>query len=141
MKMLNQLTQYFLHPHPLLQKAIQPSLLITSIIILVYCKEISKYFSYGDRDLWFYYFTMTERIAMFSLFLSVFKYIKTISWIIGELIFCFLTQDILDRLFFNIREININDYITISLLIAIALIKYINKNGNNTRKNRRTKLF
>lgn len=76
---------------------------------------------------------------MFALVLSVLKHIKAISWILGELIFCFLTQDILDRLLFNIKEININDYITIGVLIIISIIKYINKN-DNTRKNRSVRL-
>lgn len=64
---------------------------------------------------------------MLLLLLSVFKEVKKISWIIGELLFIFLMQDIIDRVIFDYKEININDYITIGLLVVIAIIRQINK--------------
>lgn len=73
---------------------------------------------------------------MLLLLLSVFKEVKKISWIIGELLFIFLMQDIIDRIIFNYKEININDYITIGLLVVIAIIKFKNKYNDNTRTNK-----
>lgn len=72
---------------------------------------------------------------MLFLLLSVFKYVRKINWLGAELIFFFLVQDITDRLFFNVKEININDYIVIGTLILIAIIKYINniKNKQNDK--------
>lgn len=130
MKKLYQILSYQL-PH-LLQKALHKLFLLFSIVILVFCRDISGYLSNYDTALWFYYFTIVERVSMLLLLLSVFKRVKKISWITGELLFCFLLQDILDRTLFNFREIGINDYITIGILIIISIIKYKN---DNTRKN------
>jgi len=73
---------------------------------------------------------------MLLLLLSVFKTVKDVSWLIGELLFFFLAQDIIDRLFFNVKEISTNDYIAISILIIIAIIKFKNKQNDNTRTNK-----
>lgn len=51
----------------------------------------------------------------------------------GELLFFFLAQDSIDRVFFNIKEININDYIAISLIIVIAVIKIVIKYDQSGR--------
>jgi len=67
---------------------------------------------------------------MLFLLISIFKHFQKISWILAELLLCFLIQDIIDRQFSNIREITTHDYITIGLLTTIALIKHI-KNGKS----------
>jgi len=79
---------------------------------------------------------------MLFLLLSVFKSIRDKYWLLSELILLFLLQDIIDRLFFDIKHVTINDYITVSLLFIISAIKYINKiknkNNDNSRTNKQT---
>jgi len=75
---------------------------------------------------------------MMFLLLACIKYLKTISWVGTELLLCWLGQDIIDRLFYDIKEITINDYIVTGILITIAIIKY--KTNDNIRKNTKVKL-
>jgi len=79
---------------------------------------------------------------MLFLLLSVFKSIRDKYWLLSELILLFLLQDIIDRLFFDIKHVTINDYITVNLLFIISAIKYINKiknkNNDNSRTNKQT---
>jgi len=79
---------------------------------------------------------------MLFLLLSVFKSIRDKYWLLSELILLFLLQDIIDRLFFDIKHVTINDYIAVSLLFIISAIKYINKiknkNNDNSRTNKQT---
>lgn len=139
MKILNQLIQYFQHPHPLHHTVLRSTLLITSILVLTFCRKISEYTSGGDINVWFYHFTLVERTSMLLLLLCALKEIKKVSWVLGELFLIFLMQDIIDRAIFNYKEININDYITIGLLLIIALIKFKNKYNDNTRTNKKIK--
>nr|DAI89579.1 MAG TPA: hypothetical protein [Caudoviricetes sp.] len=73
---------------------------------------------------------------MLFLLLSVFKYARKICWVGAEILLFFLMQDIIDRLIFNVKEMNINDYIAIGILIIIAIIKFKNKQNDNTRTNK-----
>jgi len=61
---------------------------------------------------------------MIFLLLACIKYLKTISWLGAELLLCWLIQDLIDRIFSNIKEITLNDYIVTGVLIGIAIIKY-----------------
>lgn len=134
MKILNQLIQYYQHRRPLHHTGLRSILLVTSILTLIFCRKISEYTSEGDINMWFYHFTVVERASMLLLLLSVLKEVKKFSWVLGELFLIFLTQDIIDRVIFNSKEININDYITIGLLLIIALIKYTNKKWQQHNK-------
>ena len=119
---MKRLLQYQLPHH--LQQALQVSLIILSFLTLIFCKDISGYWSNYNRDLWFSYFTITERLSMIFLLLACIKYLKTISWLGAELLLCWLIQDLIDRIFSNIKEITLNDYIVTGVLIGIAIIKY-----------------
>lgn len=132
---LNWLIRHFqrLQNH---QQVVSKITLLLTIAVLFFCRDISAYTSNCNDDIWFIHFVVFERLAMLLLLLSIFKTVKKISWIIGELLFLFLAQDIIDRLFFNIREMNINDYIAIGILIIIAIIKFKNKQNDNTRTNK-----
>lgn len=132
---LNRLIRHFqrLQNHQLVVSRIT---LLLSITVLFFCRSISAYTSNYNDDIWFIHFVVVERSAMLLLLLSVFKTVKKVSWLIGELLFFFLAQDIIDRLFFNVKEISTNDYIAISILIIIAIIKFKNKQNDNTRTNK-----
>ena len=132
---LNRLIRHFqrLQNHQLVVSRIT---LLLSITVLFFCRSISAYTSNCNDDIWFIHFVVVERSAMLLLLLSVFKTVKKVSWLIGELLFFFLAQDIIDRLFFNVKEISTNDYIAISILIIVAIIKFKNKQNDNTRTNK-----
>lgn len=110
-----------------LQKVLCSLSLLLSIITLFYCRHISGYTSGQDENFWYIHFVVIERISMLLLLLSVFKHTQKISWIIAELLLFFLAQDIIDRAFYDIKEINTNDYIAITLITIIALIKTYKK--------------
>ena len=134
-KKISQLLSYRLPQN--LQKASRTSLIILSLICLVFCKKLSAYLCNYNSEIWFEYFTVIERTSLFLLVIATMKYIKTFSWICAELLFCFLAQDLIDRIFLNIKEITVGDYITIGILITISIIKYKN---DNIRKNNNFKL-
>lgn len=123
-----------------LQKVSQISLIISSFLILIFCKDISGYLSNYEREMWFYYFTIVERISMLLLLIASLKYLKTISWVGAELILCWLCQDLIDRVFSNIKEVTLNDYIVTGVLITIAIIKYKTKLNDNITKNKKFNL-
>lgn len=124
--------------HQNLLKGLSRISLLISIILLFYCRSISGLTSSEDQDTWYLHFVLVERISMLFLLLSCFKHIQKISWILSELLLFFLVQDIIDRVFYDIKEININDYIAIGLITIIALIKYKNTYHDNTRTNKKT---
>jgi len=114
----------------------QSSCIILTIILFIFCSQISGYLCKYNEDIWYEYFVVVERLATLILLISFTKHAEKISWIGTEFIKCFLIQDIIDRLYFNTREINLNDYITIGILIIIAIIKFKNKHNDNTRTNK-----
>lgn len=140
MKHLNRLIQYFQHPLNQLKTKSQISFLILSIITLVFCKDISGYICNYNTDVWYERFVVIERLAMLFLLLSFFTAIQKRYWLLSELLLCFLVQDVIDRLYFDIRTVTTNDYITIGLLSAIAIIKFKNKNNDNITKNKKPDL-
>ena len=139
---LNRLIQAYQRLLNHLKTKSQISLLILSLITLISCKQISGYLCGHNIEVWYEYFVIVERISMLFLLLSVFKSIRDKYWLLSELILLFLLQDIIDRLFFDIKHVTINDYITVNLLFIISAIKYINKiknkNNDNSRTNKQT---
>jgi len=125
-----------------LQKALRSILLILSALTLFFCRDISGYTSNYNADIWFYHFIIIERLSMLFLLLSIFKHTQKICWVASELLLFFLVQDIIDRTWFNVKEINVNDYITIGIIFLIAgikiITKYKNKQNDNSRTNQKT---
>lgn len=114
---------HFLHRH--LQE-LQTSLLITALSLLFFCKEISGYFSNYDVNYWFDYFIVVERMSMLLVVIAGSKYLKELTWLGYELLLFFLMQDFIDRVFFDIKEWNINDTVVILLIIVKYIIKLYN---------------
>lgn len=131
-----QLIQYFQHHQNHLREKFQSSCILLTIILFIFCSQISGYLCNYNSDIWYEYFVVVERSATLFLLMSFTKHAEKICWIGTELIKCFLIQDIIDRLFFDIKHITTNDYITIGVLITIAIIKFKNKNNDNTRTNK-----
>jgi hypothetical protein len=121
--------QYYQIPQNL-QKASRSSLIFLAILFLIFCKDISGYLSDYDSSTWYYYFTLVERLSMTLVLISTINYIKAYCWVGAELLLCFLIQDLIDRVFFNIKEVGINDYVTIGLVITIAIVKLTIKTTN-----------
>lgn len=117
------------HSLRLRRKTLQTSLLLLSIIVLLFCKQISGYFANYNPEYWFDYFIITERFSMLLLLLSVCEYLKSKNRLVTELLLFFLLQDFLDRVFFDICEWSLNDTIVIMLLILQFIIrKYVKIN-------------
>jgi len=116
---MHKLQDYLFHQS--LQKTVQTSLLILSLITLLCCKQISGYFANYNSEYWFDYFIITERFSMLIFVLSVYNYLKQKCWLIFELILFFLLQDFIDRVFFNVGVWNTNDTIGL-VIIGIQLI-------------------
>lgn len=108
------------------QRALQISLLVLSLILLFYCRNISGYFANYDTKYWFDYFVVTERLAMIFALLAGYKYLKNICWIAYEMLLIFLIQDFIDRVFYDIKVWNVNDTISISIIILQYLIRFYN---------------
>lgn len=117
---LKEQCYHFLQSH--LQE-LQTSLLVIALGLLLYCKEISGYFSNYDVNYWFDYFITVERLSMLLIVISGAKYFKKLTWLGYELLLFLLMQDFIDRVFFNIKEWNLNDTIVIILIGAQYLIR------------------
>ena len=114
-----------------LQKVLPSSLIGLSLFVLIFCRQISGYFSDYDVKYWFDYFIITERLSMLLLLLSAHKYLKEKCWLGYELLLAFLLQDFIDRVFLDIQVYSINDTIC-RVIIGVQLIykiykKYIKK--------------
>ena len=125
-KIFQQIQYYQVHLNHLRGKS-RSSFLLLSLLTLIFCSQISGYICNYDLNVWYEKFVIVERLAMLFLLISIFKHFQKKSWILAELLLCFLIQDIIDRQFSNIREITTHDYITIGLLTTIALIKIYKK--------------
>jgi len=73
---------------------------------------------------------------MLSLTLSVYKYLNKRCWLALELLIFFLAQDIIDRVFFDVKVWSIND----TIILGLISIQYIIKIYDNTTKNTKLNL-
>src|SRR3990172_9666415 len=121
LKLMHPMIQAYRYLHHL-QAEILTSL---SLIALIFCRQISGYFADYNKDIWFAYFITVERFSMLLLLLSTHSYLKNKCWIILELLLFFLVQDFIDRVFFNIKEWNLNDTVGIDLISLQLIIKTI----------------
>ena len=113
-------------------QALQHNLIILSVLTLLFCRQISGYFSNYDANYWFDYFIITERLSMLFLALSAYKYLNKKFWLAIELLIFFLTQDFIDRVFFDIRVWSINDTVIIGFIILQYTIRKF-KNGRTAK--------
>lgn len=118
------------------QRVLPTSLITASLFVLVFCRQISGYFSNYDINYWFDYFIITERLSMILLLLSAPKYLREKCWLGYELLLAFLLQDFIDRVFLDIRIFNINDIIcrvVIGVQLIIKIYKKYIKNDHRTK--------
>lgn len=108
------------------QKALHTSFLILSLILLFYCRNISGYFANYNTKYWFDYFVITERLSMVFILLAGYKYLKKICWVAYEILLIFLIQDVIDRVFYDIKIWSINDTISIFIIVIQYLIIFYN---------------
>src|SRR6187402_1210117 len=117
LKQVQQIYHYLLNH----QRELRNSLLVASLIVLYFCRQISGYFSNYDVNYWFDYFVITERFSMLLLLLSASSYLKKECWLIYETLLALLVQDFVDRVWLNVKIFNINDVICI-VVIATQLM-------------------
>lgn len=108
------------------QKVLHTSFLIVALILLFFCRNISGYVSNYNDHHWFTYFVITERLATIFILLAGYKHLKSICWIAYEMLLIFLIQDFIDRVFYDIKVWNINDTISIFIIVLQYLIRFYN---------------
>jgi glucan phosphoethanolaminetransferase (alkaline phosphatase superfamily) len=108
------------------QKVLHTSFLILSLTLLFFCRSISGYFANYDTKYWFDYFVITERLSMAFILLAGYKYLKNVCWVAYEILLIFLIQDVIDRVFYDIKVWNINDTISIFIIVIQYLIRFYN---------------
>lgn len=120
MKLQKLLQQYYQLQHRQ-KETLQASLIILSLLTLLFCNNISGYFANYDSEYWFDYFIITERFSMLLIVLVAQKLLKERCWLGYELLLAFLLQDFVDRVILDIQVFNINDVVSIGI-IGIQLI-------------------